>query len=444
MAYSQQTWTDSPSTASPISAARLNVMEDGIAASASSLRYYPSVTRTLSFSNGGQGGQSAYFVGGAATTLASVTNLSFRLPFRLPATTTAWRIKIRNYNSSTSANGTNSLTIDSIKVGQATVQTVGTAGPTGNFLGSTATTVATSGTIPNTTSYYTSSDITAGGDQVLDNTDWLIAIACHGSSQTLQTGIGKVWRWADTTSAVNAATASSGGTVDWVPLDVVIEYDTTSRKKALLVLGDSIPEGSQGPCFALAGTSSTGAATNIVPTPLYDRFWDQWAAQRGDWMVQNHSLYGITAQTLVSSSHTEYTRQSTGSAHFDAAVIAIGCNDMALARTLAQIQADWTSCLTNIRAIVGTTVPIYTVNFTPYSGATAGKEEVRKRFNQWLSQRPYGIAGVIDADKQLSVPLAASGYQTASNMDAHLTCDAVHPSYQGTTAYIKAISAVIP
>lgn len=439
MAYSQQTWTDSPSTASPISAARLNVMEDGIAASASSMRYYPSVTRTLSFSNGGQGGQSAYFVGGAATTLASVTNLSFRIPFRLPANTTAWRIKIRNYNSSTSANGTNSLTIDSIKVGQATTQTVGTAGPTGNFLGSTATTVATSGTIPNTTSYYTSSDITAGGDQVLDNTDWLIAIACHGTSQTLQTGIGKCWRWADTTSAVNAATASSGGTVDWVPLDVVIEYDCTNRKKALMVLGDSIPEGSQGPSWALNGSS-----VNIAPTPLYDRFWDQWAAQRGDWMVQNHSLYGITAQTLASSSHTEYTRQSTANAHFDAAVVSIGCNDFALSRSLAQIQADWASCLTNVRSIVGTTVPIYTVNFTPYANATTTKEQVRKQFNQWLSQRPYGIAGVIDASSTMSVMTATATSQTTQNIDTNLTCDMVHPSYQGTTALIKAISAVIP
>lgn len=434
--YSQQTWVDSPSTSTPISAARLNVMEDGIAGA---MRYYPSVTRTLSFSNGGQGGQSARFVAGTATTLSSITNLSFRIPFRLPATTTAWRIKIRNYNSGTSANGTASLTVDSIKVGQATTQTVGTAGPTGNFLGSTATTVATSGTIPNTTSYYTTSDITASGDQVLENTDWLLAIACHGSSQTLQTGIGKCWYWTDTTSAVNAATASSGGTSYWVPLDVVIEYDTTNRKKAIMVLGDSIPEGTQGPSWAL-----NGSATDAVPTPLYDRFWDQWAAQRGDYMVQCHSLYGITAQTLASSSNTQYSRQSTANAHFDAAVLAIGCNDMALSRTLAQIQADWASCLTNLRTIVGTTVPIYTVNFTPYSGATTTKEQVRKQFNQWLSQRPYGIAGVIDASSTLSVLSSTATSQTTQNIDTNLTCDMVHPSHQGTTAYIKAISAVIP
>src|SRR6266702_7472299 len=246
-AYSQQTWADSPATSSPISAARLNVMEDGIAGAK---RYYPSVARTLSHSNGGQGGQTAKFVAGTATTLASITNLSFRIPFRLPANTTAWRIKIRNYNSGTSAGGTNSMTIDKIIVGQATVPAVGVVGPTGNFLGSTATTVVTSGTINNTATYYTTPDITASGDQPQDGVDWLLAIACHGTSQTLQTGIGQCWYWTDTTSAVNPATASSGGTSYWVPLDVVIEYDTTNRKNALMILGDSIPEGTQGTSWA--------------------------------------------------------------------------------------------------------------------------------------------------------------------------------------------------
>jgi len=411
-------------------------MEDGIAGAK---RYYPSVARTLSHSNGGQGGQTAKFVAGTATTLASITNLSFRIPFRLPANTTAWRIKIRNYNSGTSAGGTNSLTIDKIIVGQATVPAVGVVGPTGNFLGSTATTVVTSGTINNTSTYYTTPDITAGGDQPQDGVDWLLAIACHGTSQTLQTGIGQCWYWTDVTSAVNPATASSGGTSYWVPLDVVIEYDTTNRKKALMILGDSIPEGTQGTSWALNGSS-----IDAVPTPWYQRAWDQWAAQRGDYMVQNHSLYGILAQTLVSSSHTEYVRQSTGSAHFDAAVLAVGCNDMASATTLANIQSYWASCLTNLRAIVGTTVPIYTVNFTPYAGATTTKEQVRKQFNQWLSQLPYGIAGVIDADSTLRVPSASATSQTTQNIDTNLTCDMVHPSYEGTTALIKAINAVIP
>jgi hypothetical protein len=437
MAYSQQTWADSPATSSPLSAARMNHMEAGIG---EAVTQYPSTTRTLSCSNGGQGGQSTAFVGGAATTLSSITNLSFRIPFRLPANTTAWRIKVRNYNSGASAGGTGSLTIDKIIVGQATTQTVGTTGPTGNFLGSTATTVVTSGTIPNTASYYTiPSDITASGDQVQDGVDWLLAIACHGSSQTLQTGIGQCWYWTDTTSAVNPATASSGGTSYWIPLDVVIEYDTTNRKKALMVLGDSIPEGTQGPSWAL-----NGSAVNAAPTPWYYRHWDQWAAKRGDYMVQNHSLYGILAQTLVSSSHTEYTRQGTGSAHFDAAVIAIGSNDMASATSLANIQSYWTSCLTNLRAIVGTAVPIYAVNFSPYSGATTTKEQVRKQFNQWLSQLPYGIAGVVDVDSQLRVSSASATQQTTANIDTQLTCDMVHPSYQGTTAFIKAIEATIP
>jgi hypothetical protein len=411
-------------------------MEDGIAGA---MRYCPAVSRTLSHSNGGQGGQSVFFVGGAATTISSVTAIGFRFPFRLPADADSFSIKIRNYNSNTQANGTNSLTLVKACSGQAASPSAGALGPTGNFLGSTATTLATSGTIPNTSSYLTLGPFTT--DLPQDGVDWLLAISATCSSQTLSTGIGQCWRWSNSTSATDPTVASSGATVtaSWIPLDVVVEYTTTNRKKALMVLGDSIPEGTQGPSWAL-----NGSAVNAAPTPLYMRFWDRWAAERGDWMVQNHSLYGQFASSLVSSSNTAYTRQSTANAHFDAGVIAIGCNDMASAVSLSTLQGYWQSCLANMQAITGTSVPIYAVNYTPYSGATTTKEQVRKQFNQWLSQYPGGIAGVIDASSAMSVPSGTATAQTTALMDTNLTCDMVHPSYQGTDAMIRAISAVIP
>lgn len=434
--YAKQTWVNKPDLSTPLGASRMNHVEAGIW---NAVPDYPETTRTLSHSNGGQGGQSVAFVGLAATTIASVTAIGFRFPFRLPANVDSFSIKIRNYNSNTQANGTNPLTLVKACMGRATSPSAGALGPTGNFQGNTATTLATSGTIPNTSSYLTLGPFTS--DLPQDGADWLLAISATCTSQTLSTGIGQCWRWGNSTSATDPTVAASGATVpaSWIPLDIVIEYTCTNRKKALMVLGDSIPEGTQGPSWAL-----NGSAVNAAPTPLYMRFWDRWAAERGDWMVQNHSLYGQFASSLASSSNTAYVRQATANAHFDAAVIAIGCNDMASAVALSTLQGYWQSCLANLQGIVGTSVPIYAVNYTPYSGATTTKEQVRKQMNQWFSQYPGGIAGVIDASSVMSVPSGSATAQTTALMDTNLTCDMVHPSYQGTDAMIRAINAVIP
>lgn len=402
------------------------------------------VSRTLSWSNGGQGGQKAQYVSGTATTI-SITNCSIRIPFRLPANTTQWRVKLRNYDGGTPATQTG-VTLDKIIVGKATTPSLAAVGPTGNFLGSTATTVvSTTQTIPGDGTYYTSPWITASGDQVQDGVDWLLGIAFHAASAlTMQTGIGMCWRWTDNTSGVNPATASSGAasTASWIPIDFVIEYQTTNTKKALLVIGDSIPEGSQGPSYAIASTS--GARTDIVPTPIYSRYFDRWAARRGDYMVQSHCLYGGFAQTWASSSYTGWTRQDTTNGNFTAVVIAIGCNDIANGRTLAQIQADWTSCITNIRSLVGTSVPIYVTNFTPYYTYTTANETIRKQINSWFSQLPYGVVGVIDFDSEMRVLGSSQGLTTTAAIDSQLTSDGTHPSYQGTSKLVDVLMAAIP
>lgn len=445
--YAPQTWVNKPTKTTPIGATRMNHIEDGIAGAQ---RYYPLLTRTLSSSNGGQGGQQSTFGTGTASTIASVTNCSIRIPFRLPEDTTQWRVKLRNYNAS--VNGTaaqTAATLDKIVVGQATAQTVGTPGPTGNFLGGAGTTVATSGTIPGDGTQYVSPWITASGDQVAEQTDWLLAIAFHfASAQTMQTGIGRCWRWADTTSAVNPATASSGATstASWIPIDFVVEYQTTTRKKALLVVGTSISEGTQGPAYAL-GTNAT-VYQDAAPVPVYDRFWDQWAQRRGDIIPQVHALYGGFAYTWASSSYSGWTRQDTSGGQFDMAVLELGANDVAAGRTLAQIQADLISCLTNLRAIVGTSVPIYAMNIYPYRGITAASEAIRKQVNSWLSQRPCGIQGIIDIDSEMRVlyssTVTTNLNQVVSPIDQQLTCDGVHPSYEGTSKLVDVLMAAIP
>lgn len=59
---------------------------------------------------------------------------------------------------------------------------------------------------------------------------------------------------------------------------------------------------------------------------------------------------------------------------------------------------------------------------------------MRKQFNDWLSQLVgNGIQGVIDFDSALTTPSSTGGTTTAVVMRNQMTCDGVHPSYQGVT-----------
>jgi hypothetical protein len=448
MAYTPQTWADSPATSSPISAANLNHMEDGIAGN---LAYRPLTSRTLSYSNGGQNSSLSSYL--SVTRTVTGTSFSIRVPIRLPANTTSYTIKLRNYNTFSAAAGATALTLDGIVMGAMAAPSVGTTGQTGNFSGSTATTlVSTSATIPADGTFYTSPSITASGAQFTDGGDYILGIAFHAAaSTTLLAGIGQCWYWNNNTSAINPATAASTATsaAQYIPLDVIVEYQVSNRKRAFLVVGDSIPEGTTGQAYgitALANAGGTGTSS-ITATPLHRGYVEQWARKRGDMMVQRHCLFASTAQTWANASYTGWTRQSTGSAAFDGAILTLGINDLAGGTTFANLQTYYASCLTNIRSIIGTSAPIYATNITPETftatqGSTTTPEYYRRQFNDWLAQLPYGLAGVVDLESAMR-PLAASS-SGVNGLDYFLMSDGVHPSYQGVTKLTDALMAAIP
>lgn len=397
----------------------------------------PLVTRTLSHSNGGQGsGLSSYL---SVTRTITSTNFGIRVPFRLPADATSVKVKIRNYNSYSSANGAASLTIDAASWGLATTPSTGGL-LTGNFAGGTANTIsgAAGATIPNTTSYWDSGVIS--GMTPTDGADYLLAVSFHAaSSTTLLVGIGQCWYWSNNTSATTAATASSTATstASFVPLDIVIEYTTTNRKYAGIVFGDSLAEGAQG--IAYYQNSSTN---NLQPTPLHLGFMEQWAARRNV-MLQRHALFASTAQMWASSGYTGYSRMST-TGPWDIAFIELGANDIAGGRTWAQLQPDYQSCIDNIRAIIGSTTPLYAINVMPEAFATGtnSKESYRYSINAWLAQKPQGLTGCIDADSAVRGWLTSGGSVATNAMDYALSCDGIHPSYQGSVTLADAMAAV--
>lgn len=402
----------------------------GAVASEINSMQHPLTSRRLSYSNGGIGGQNTSYVSGASTQI-TLTNAGARIPIRLPCTTTGWRLKLRNYDSLLSAAKT-PLTLDGIVMGAMASATNGAVAQTGSFAGNTATTIVnTSAAIPGDGTYYTPQWVT--GPQFQAGKDYLLGIAFHApSSLAMQTGIGQCWYWSDNTSAINPSIGGSAATnsSSWIPIDWVLEYQVTSRQRAFLIIGDSISEGTTGPAYAL-----TGSATNAAPTPLWHRFWDRWGARRNI-IVQTNALYASPASTWANPNYTGWTRQDPSGGAFDGAVIALGANDIKGGQTVSQLQTNYVSCINNLRAIVGTTVPIYAVNVQAES-MTSTAESYRLQFNNWLAELPAGITDVIDFESEMR------DYYT-NVLDTQLTCDTVHPSYQGQAKLTDILLAAIP
>lgn len=374
----------------------------------------PNMPRQLSYSNGGCG---AYTVSSVTT-----TGMSIRIPIRLPAGMTQWRVKLRIYDTKNSTTKT-AVTGKKIIYGTQSVSLSGAAAETGSFAGSTATTLVGSDfTINGDGSFYTSGWTSDAADFVG------IALTASGS-QSWPLGIGRCWYWSNITSGVDPTVAGSAATstAQWIPIDVEIEFQVTSRQKAGLWIGDSISE----------GTGATKGAA-VSPVSWWRAYPRQWADAAGV-LLQSHALYNTFARDWASSSYNLWTRQDTSLGAFDFAVVALGSNDAAdtTSRTLAQYQADLMSVVANAQAIIGSGKPVYVLNVLARSLDTA-HEAARVSYNDWLAQRPSGIAAVVDVD-------TAMRNSSASVLDSALcSSDLCHPSWQGSQVLAQVLRSAIP
>ncbi|MCU1640929.1 MAG: mannuronan epimerase [Nocardia sp.] len=407
------TAADAATARSAIGAVTLAEAQNGI---------QPSVTRTLSYSNGG--------LGGLAVTVSTAA-ASFRFIVKLPVASTRWRIRLRNYDTFNMATKT-VLTGKKILHGDHARSVSTTTPETGNFVGNAATTIVGSDfTIPADGSWYTGPWIAAAGDQFDAGVEHLVAVAwTAASSITMQTSMGRAWYWSNSTSGVDPTIAGSAAATpqQFIPIDWVIEYESTSSRTAWLCIGDSIMEG-------LTGDKGATAAAASLYRAAYPRQWEQTAPV----LVQSHALATIPASTWANTSHALWTRQDTSQGSFAGAIVGLGSNDIANSRTQAQLQADLLTIIANAQSIVGAGKPVFVVNIMPrnWQGVTAPMETIRLAINNWLSTLPGGIVGVIDSD----IPMRTV---TSYAVDAALVCsDNTHPSTQGVGVLARTIRAYV-
>ncbi|WP_280448471.1 SGNH/GDSL hydrolase family protein [Nocardia brasiliensis] len=416
MAYTKTTWANSPSTSTPLSAANLNKMEDGIF---EAVTQNPLRAMTLPYSNGGLGGS-------VATSLASATAGSDRFVVKLPANVTQWRIKFRNWDYAQTSK--TAATLKKLIVGKHARATTGTALETGSFVGSSATTiVSTDQTIPGNGTWYTSPWVTAAGDTFEAGVEFLVGFGWTISPSTVvQTGAGRSWHWTNSTSGSDPTVAGSGATQTYSPFDWVIEYQLTTRNRVCLVIGDSISEGIMGSNSALAST------------PLWRNPFNLWA-ERTDRLVVNLSLAGVGLTHFATTPASNYlwTRQDLSTANYtiDQVVISAGSNDFSPAsRTLSQMQADTLTIVSYLQSTLGITAPIALATIIA-RGAT--NDAVRLTWNEWVSQVPTFASGVIDFDGALRGT-------TAQSLVAQYTPDDIHPSWLGAHVMADQLCVALP
>ncbi|MBF6277072.1 SGNH/GDSL hydrolase family protein [Nocardia nova] len=383
------------------------------------------VTRIVSYCNGGMGGS----VPNTTTTVN--TQAGFRFAVRLPVNSIRWRFRCRNYDMFQSATRT-APTGKGIKFGQAELVTTGagTTSYTGNFVGSTATTIVGSDfTIPGDGTWYASDWVTDPASQFVAGTHHLVAIGYTVPSSTAVLNTwGECFYWSSYTSALDP-TVTAGSTIPTgIPLDFVIEYECVSSRSAWLVIGDSIAEGVTGN----RGNSTTPAR---VPIPTWRNYPNLWAA-RNNALVCNMSLAGMqTWQYMPATWPQFFSRMDLASAKLDGAFIATGSNDLYAAtptRTLAQFQGDIANLVAQVRTTIGSDKPIYYGAIIPRTSNT-----IRNQANDWLASLPYGAAGFVDFNAVMSTTLDATA------LPADLTTDSIHPTFKGLEHMAAAMGGVV-
>ncbi len=358
---------------------------------------------------------SVVHIGGSGTQTASTTTTFqlLRTPVRVPQTTTRWRVKVGGEDMRGDAAVTTSMPLDGVWFGEAVLSALGAmtsatkAAPV-QVLGAS--------TIPADAAPVVGDWITDPALQLIAGRIYLLSYSINGTGKSVVWGSG--WTYAksgaSSLAADNALAAPTGlgvGTSVSV-LDVEIEYECETDRASIMCIGDSLTDGAR---------SDYGSFTS----------WPTFFGQLTGCPVLLNSYSGASTTNWTNLAHRKYTRYA--GLDFDAIVLMIGTNDILSGTTLATLQANYLTVLSNIRTVWGADVPIYGATLPPIT-QTDTRETARTGFNAWLRAAPHGLAGVVDFDRVIRDPATL----TAIAAD-YAQGDGVHLKAAGTRALALAM-----
>lgn len=388
----------------------------------------------------------AVFLSGApGTETTGTTDASgkgvIRYPVMLPFNTTRWRLKLRNYNTLAGTNGAGAVNFTGLAFG-----VMGASGTTNletgayAFNASTMVVPAISAAIPLDGTWYTSPWITDPAQQFQAATEHLLTAGYDtgtGSSATgIPRGVGFCWHLGGDPAATSGFTSGVPSLISATLFEWAIEYESTEINRVVLVLGDSITQA--------VGQSST---TVTQGQPRYRSWPDLWAV-RNRTAVVSIGISGSMSGDWITDGTARWTRYDAANITFDAAILALGANDLNAATpiTLAGYQSNITILLNFLKAKIGNGKPIYMSNVTPrgldnttlYSGVT--REALRGQYNRWIGLGVRYVRGVLDMDKVLRDPATPSQITAVYSSDGAAT--QAHPSREGYYAMALSVGVL--
>lgn len=301
----------------------------------------------------------ALTVGGGITSW-STTSGGVRLPVQFAAPVQRWRVHFRNINPREGTPQTATVSIPYVVLGRA-----GSMGYTYLETPEIATDLVGSGDLMTP---WQNSPLAANEEYLLGYT-WTTTASGTAPRQV----VGGGWTTAYGGTAFRSNSAPVTATVS-MPLDVWIEAEVAPDVPVVAAFGDSLASG-------------VGATL-----PVFDSWLSQWCRAHGALPV-HYSASGDTMAGWSDSEHYKWRRWQ----HLtrpDAAIHAMGNNDVFGGATLDALKTRRATTMSILSALVSST--IYTATITPRTSSTGAEEAVRRSYNTWLKRTPDAARDAFD------------------------------------------------
>lgn len=338
----------------------------------------------------------ALTVGGGTSATWHATEGGVRIPVKIGAEVTRYRIHLRNINPRDGKPGTGTVQVPNIYIGKhlGGGQVDGAYARIGGGYESDGGEMVTS---------WVNAPIEAGVEYLLAY-EW-------SSTASPRSVVGGGW----TTDTRSETTSNSAETPrrSSLPLDVWIEAEVAHTSPVVAVFGDSIASG-------------TGA-----DLPVYNSWLSQWCRANAAIPV-HYSAHGDSMSGWADTEQYKWQRWQ----HLDrpdAVIHAMGSNDVFAGTSESELRNLHTSSVESLRSLVSGAV--YSATILPRNSSTGADEDARRSFNLWLKTTPNEARDAFDF-----VPAVSDDDETIRTA---LTGDGTHPNTDGYGLMASAVNRPI-